>query len=76
MSKPVEIQSYRPPPRNLGGRNPPIEVAMARGYTHVVLAPSGHAISNHRSEKEAKKALRDLRAMGCKIVPIAEALAT
>jgi hypothetical protein len=38
-------------------RNPLI-VAAERGYTHVLVAPKGHPVSVHRSEKRAKIALR------------------
>ena len=56
------------------GPNVPLIEAAERGFTHVLIAPRGHPVSVHKTEKLAKRALWVVRGMGCTIMPMSEAI--
>ena len=60
--------------KHFGGQNVPLADAAERGFTHVLIAPKGHPVSVHKNEKLAKRALWYVRGMGCKVIPMSEAL--
>ncbi len=56
------------------GRNAPLTDAAGRGFTHVLMSAMGHPVSVHKSEQLAKDSFRRVKKMGCKIIPMADAL--
>lgn len=63
-------------PRLGRGANQTPEVALARGFTHALIAPKGHVVSYHMSAGLARSYLRSYVAnMGCRVVALAALLA-